>query len=288
MKKILITGGNGFVGKNLSKYLKKYKYELFLVNGKIHIDLRYFSQVAQLPKCDLIIHLAADSFIPDTFENPQKFYENNILSMLNILEKAKLDNSSVIFLSSYVYGTPQYLPIDEKHPRSALNPYAQSKIICEDLCFAYNRDFNVPITIFRPFNIYGPNQKKSFFVSKVFSSIDQTEILLDNPKPKRDFIYIIDVLKAIHKAINKNSIQFNIYNLGSGKSISMKAAAETICKITNSFSKLKFNNIERRGEIFETVSDLQKIKKDLSWVPETSFSEGIYQMYLLSKTINEN
>ena len=68
----------------------------------------------------------------------------------------------------------------------------------------------------------------------------------------------------------------------------MKAAAETICKITNSFSKLKFNNIERRGEISETVSDLQKIKKDLSWVPETSFSEGIYQMYLLSKTINEN
>ena len=85
-----------------------------------------------------------------------------------------------------------------------------------------------------------------------------------------------------------NSIKFNIYNLGSGKSISMKAAAETICKIANSISKLKFNNIERKGEIFETVSDLKKIKKDLNWVPETSFNEGIYQMYLLSKTINEN
>ena len=282
--KILITGARGFIGDFLVNLLdlKRFKLNKFLNSSTL--NLCNWDLVSKTPKSDLIIHLAAKNFVPDSFLNPLDFYNNNISSTLNILEKARKDNSRVIFFSTYVYGIPEYLPVDEKHQSNPLNPYTQSKLICEQLCMAYNRDFGIPITIFRPFNVYGPGQNPSFFIPSIIKQINNDFIYLDDSRPKRDFIYIDDVISAIYKCIiNENlSDTFNIYNLGTGISTSVKDVAELILEISQSKSKLIFSNKVRKGEVLETKADIKKIKKELKWNYKTSLRKGI------EKIINNN
>lgn len=281
---ILITGAKGFVGNSLTKLLKS---ESFIVNeisdSKTH-NLCDWEVVANIPKSDVIIHLAGKSFVPNSFKEPLSFYNNNISSTLNILEKARIDDSRVIFFSTYVYGRPEYLPIDEKHKSSPLNPYTQSKLVCEQLCEAYNRDFGVPITIFRPFNIYGPGQNLSFFIPTIIKQLSNEFIYLNDSRPKRDFIYIDDVISAIHQCIIHENLNdsFQVYNLGTGISTSIKEVVELIVEISKSKSKVIFSNKVRKGEILETTADINKIKRELNWNSKTSIKEG------MKKTINSS
>ena len=169
-KKILITGSNGFVGKIVTDKLKSDEnFEVFETGSSIITNLCNSESVELLPKVDLIVHLAAKSYVPKSFTEPGEFYKNNILSTINILEKARKDSAKVIFISTYVYGRPLYLPIDELHAISPLNPYTQTKVSCEELCKAYQRDFDVPVVVLRPFNIYGPKQTSNFFIPTIFS-----------------------------------------------------------------------------------------------------------------------
>lgn len=282
--KILITGARGFIGDFLVNLLdlKRFKLNAFLNSSTL--NLCNWDLVSKTPKSDLIIHLAAKNFVPDSFLNPLDFYNNNISSTLNILEKARKDNSRLIFFSTYVYGIPEYLPVDEKHQSNPLNPYTQSKLICEQLCMAYNRDFGIPITIFRPFNVYGPGQNSSFFIPSIIKQINNDFIYLDDSRPKRDYIYVDDVISAIYKCIiNENlSDSFNIYNLGTGISTSVKDVAKLILEVSQSKSKLIFSNKVRQGEVLETKADIKKIKKELKWNYKISLREGI------EKIINKN
>ena len=275
MKKILITGSKGFVGQELINSLNKINYDLILTGSSQDTDLCDWNIVKKLPKSNVIIHLAAKNYIPDSFDNPHKFFKNNILSTLNILEKARIDDSKVIFLSTYVYGTPDFLPVNEEHKINPLNPYTQSKVLCEDLCASYFRDFKIPITILRPFNIYGKNQKDHFVIPKIISQINKKEIQLLSSETKRDFIYISDVVDVIIKVIQLNKDGLNIYNIGSGNSISIKKLSEKILKISNSKAKLVVLNKLRKGEIPNTISDNSKIKKELNWEPKISIDTGI-------------
>jgi UDP-glucose 4-epimerase len=286
MKSILITGGSGFIGQNLIKSINKLNFEVFSIKGKQYTDLTEEKEVHKLPKFDIIIHLAAFNYIPSSFDTPINCYKNNINSTLNILEKTKNDKSSLIFFSSYIYGRPKYLPIDEKHPRDALNPYTQSKIICEDLCFSYHRDYNVPITIFRPFNIYGPFQKPIFLIPKILNSLENHEIDLGNSKSKRDFVYISDVIEAIKLSLNINNLGLKIYNLGAGKSISVKDVSETILSASNSSATVNFSNNFRKGDVDNTIADITKIKNELGWEPKVSFLEGIKKCLVAQKLEN--
>ena len=154
MRKLLITGRNGFIGTHLNKFLSTKSFDIINSVKTDEINLCDWKEVKALNKAETIIHLASKNFIPESFEIPLEYYNNNIISTLNILEKAKTDCANVVFFSTYVYGTPKYLPIDEDHVKNPLNPYTQSKLICEELCKAYSRDFGIPVTIFRPFNIF--------------------------------------------------------------------------------------------------------------------------------------
>lgn len=280
MKKILVTGSQGFVGKNLTPVLESLGYDLIKVGNSKLTNLTDWKSVEQLPKSDTIVHLAAKSFIPDSFNNPLNFYQNNINSTLNILEKARIDSSNIIFLSTYVYGIPQYLPIDENHQRQPLNPYTQSKIICEDLCEAYNRDFGVPVTIFRPFNIYGIGQSNNFFIPTILNQLKQNKIQLQDPRPKRDFIYIGDVIEALVMAISNIKSQFVIYNLGTSVSTSISEVVELIQQILNKNIKIHYSNQMRQGEVLETISNIDKIKADLGWKPKFSLKDGLIKTVL--------
>lgn len=275
MKKILITGSKGFVGSALLKVLQSKGNQVIETHRNDNNNLCDSDYVNNLPTTDVIIHLAGKTFVPDSFTNPLSFYNNNILSTLNILEKAKKDSSKVIFFSTYVYGNPEYLPINEDHKIDPRNPYTHSKIICEELCKAYNRDFNVPVTIFRPFNIYGANQGLSFFIPTIISQLNNKEIHLNDSRPKRDFIYIDDVVDAVEKSLHLSKHTFIVYNLGTGISTSIREVLDLLIKISKSNAKVIFSEIERKGEILDTIADISKIKCDLNWQPKVSIEEGL-------------
>ena len=285
--KILITGDKGFIGNLLASSLDSNQYIVNTISSNLNYDLCDWGIVNKAPKSDLIIHLAAKSYVPDSFTNPIGFYNNNIVSTLNILEKAKNDGSKVIFFSTYVYGQPEQLPIKENHPIKPLNPYTESKLLGEQLCKAYNRDFGVPITIFRPFNVYGPGQKTSFFIPSILDQIHNKFIKLRDSRPKRDFIYIDDVISAIHKCIvNTNpSNYFRVYNLGTGISTSVEEVVSLILEISNSKSQVIFSNEIRKGEVLETKADIKKIKKELKWDHKISLREGIEKIINFKKVV---
>lgn len=275
MKKILITGNRGFVGTSLSNLLKSKSFEIIDTGGSNSLNLCDWEEVKNIPRAEIIVHLASKNFIPESFKIPLTYYNNNILSTLNILEKAKVDGSKVIFFSTYVYGNPLYLPIDENHTTNPKNPYTHSKLICEELCEAYHRDFGVPITILRPFNIYGPGQNLSFFIPTIINQINNEIIQLNDSRPKRDFIYIDDAVEAIFLSIIDNKDVFRMYNLGSGVSTSVKEIVDMIINLSQSKARVHFSDQIRQGEILDTVADISKIKNELYWTPKTSLEKGI-------------
>jgi nucleoside-diphosphate-sugar epimerase len=273
MKKILITGLHGFVGKHLCKSISKFDFEI--VNYAKDVDLSSAVSFLKFPKVDFIVHLAAKSFVPEAFDNPQNIYSNNINITLNVLEKARNDGSQVIFLSTYVYGEPKYLPIDENHLTAPKNPYTQSKLICESLFEAYHRDFSVSSTIFRPFNIYGPGQNLSFLIPTLFSQSGTSSIKLKDPRPKRDFIHVQDVVDAIILSVTNFSAGINIFNLGSGSSVSIGELSFIIKDLTQSNAIVEFSNEFRKGEVLETVANWSKFNKHSGWKPKIALIDGL-------------
>jgi len=275
MKKILVTGSSGFIGKHLIVKLKDLNFEVLECPGSAKINLCNIDQVEKLPTADIIVHLAAKSFIPDSFKDPQGFYSNNIQSTLNILDKARKEGSKLIYLSTYVYGRPEYLPVDELHPVSPLNPYTQSKVIGEDLCRAYHRDFGLPSVVLRLFNVYGPGQGTSFFIPSILAQLKKPLMELQDSRPRRDFIFIDDVVNAIISATEYVSDGFDILNVGTGKSVSVREVSELIRTISGSSVEIRFMDQIRQGEVLDTVADISRIKSVLNWEVEVSLEEGL-------------
>ena len=265
--------------ENLLFELKRENYKVVEIGNSKSTNLCDWEAVKKIPKVDIIIHLAARSFVPDSFKNPGEFYNNNILSTLNILEKAKRDCARVIFLSTYVYGKPSFLPIDEKHTRQPLNPYTQSKVICEDLCSAYFRDFKIPITILRPFNIYGIGQSQNFIIPSIISQLNKKEIRLNGSNTRRDFIYISDIVDIIMTIIDVDSDLLTVYNVGSGQSVSIKELVEKIIEMTGSEAKVTLATKMRQGEVMETMADISKLKREWNWQPKVFINDGLRLMF---------
>ena len=273
--KIAITGSSGFVGTALKQKLIKANHKIIEIDFDLGFDLTNWESVKKIECFDVLIHLAAKSFVPDSFENPSSFYKTNILTTLNALELCRKYKAKMIYTSSYVYGSPKYLPIDEDHPIVAFNPYAQSKIIGEDLCKGYFRDFDVPVIIFRPFNIYGRSQDHNFLISKIIKQAYKGRIELEDSRPKRDFIFIEDVVDAYEKAISYNTSKFEIFNIGSGQSTTIRMISEINVKKKNNKIPIFFSEKRRKNEVLETLASIEKAKNLLKWHPKNDIKMGI-------------
>ena len=276
--KIIVTGSDGFIGKQLIIRLVKEGFDIVKLDIKSRIDITDWTQLSTIDKFDVLIHLASKTFIPDSFKYPHDFYFSNYIGTLNVLELCRRNNAKMIYASSYVYGTPEYLPINEEHPIKAYNPYAQTKIINEKLCEGYYRDFNVPITILRPFNIYGPGQNDNFLIPSIIKQAKSGYITLKDPRPKRDFIYIDDIIEAYIKAIYFNETSFEIFNIGTGVSYSVKEIVNIIKNRVFPNPEVCFTGEQRKNEVLDTVADVSKAKKELGWEPKNSISEGISKL----------
>lgn len=278
--KILVTGHNGFIGTYLLKELKKHPFELLLYDKSTGIDICNWENLQQIESLDVVIHLANLSFVPASFANPKLFYETNFISTLNMLELCRKFNAKMIYFSSYVYGHPQYQPIDENHNLNAYNPYSQTKLISESVCEGYSRDFNIPVTVFRPFNIYGKGQKEDFLIPTIISQAENGKIVIKDEKPKRDYIHVTDVVKAVILALLKTESKplFQTYNVGSGKSHSVREIVDIVRELSENEVEYECTNEIRQNEVMDTVANISKIKNNLNWTPTVSLVEGLKSM----------
>ncbi len=278
--KILVTGYSGFIGSYLIRRLQDLQVELILCDLQNGINICNWNEVKDLKGFDIIIHLANLSFVPASFRDPKKFYEVNYLGTLNMLELCRLNKARMIYFSSYMYGNPQYQPIDEQHRIEAYNPYAQTKVICESLCEGYNRDFQVPVTVFRPFNIYGKGQNPDFLIPTIISQAKTGKIVIKDDRPKRDYIHVTDIVEAVILALQTPNLQptLQTYNLGTGESHSVKEIIEIVRTLSEHEVDYECTREIRPNEVLDTVADITKIKKELHWTPKISLIEGIKSM----------
>lgn len=277
-KVIIVTGASGFVGKALCRKLVDAGNtiaELDIVNG---VNIGDYSHLKGFPKFDIAIHLAARSFVPDSYKMPRDFYETNFMGTLNILELCRENNAKMIYASSYVFGNPQYFPINEQHPVVGFNPYAQSKIFGEELCSAYARDFNLRSVIIRPFNIYGRGQNENFLLPMIINQAKTGTIALKDPRPKRDLLYLDDMIDAYCAAVKYEPKGAEVFNIGYGKSYSIAELVEIVRQESGADIKVEFSNETRPHEILDTVADISKAGKLLKWKPAVSIQDGIKMM----------
>ncbi|CAN5397362.1 4,6-dehydratase LegB [soil metagenome] len=271
--KIAVTGSGGFIGSYLLPAIKKEGHEVIELTLEKGFDVLDWNSMKSIPDFDKMIHLAAVSYVPDSFIIPYEFYKVNILSTLNVLEVCRLRKAGMIFMSSYVYGAPDYLPIDEKHPIKAFNPYSQSKLSAEQICTGYSRDFNMDVVVLRPFNLYGFGQRDNFLIPTIIKQAQSGKIILKDPNPKRDMLYIEDFIEAVIKCC---SVKGNaLYNVGYGKSFTINEMAEAVCKAFNQNINLEFTGEKRPGEVMNTIADISAITSATGWKPKTSLEKGI-------------
>ncbi len=271
--RILVTGSSGFIGTNLLNRLKSNGYDVVTFDVE---DGDIATAEFNFPKLDHVIHLASKTYVPASWENPLDFYRTNASGTTNILDLCRKQGCSLTYISSYVYGTPQYLPVDENHPVAPVSPYNHSKLVAEDICRFYAEQFGVPVTILRPVNIFGPGQKESFLIPFIIqqaldSSIKTVEVM--DLRPKRDFLYIDDFMDLITLTIGRKS--YGVFNIGSGYSVSVEEIIETILKISGINKPYLDKKIERKNEVWDVYVSVAKAKAELGWEPKTSFAEGI-------------
>ena len=284
-KRIIISGSEGFLGRHLCENLMcsdlsgggyKIVRKIDVANGD---DLCDPNTVAELPSFDCFIHLANILYVPDSYLNPERYYRVNYLSTLNAIEACRKNKAQLIYLSSYIYGSPQYLPVDENHPVNPFNPYAQTKVICEKLCEGYHRDFGVPVTVLRPFNIYGAGQKGKLLIPEIVSQIGEgkTTIQLKDPTPRRDFVNVKDVCEAIKACIGTEH-GYSVYNICSGRSVSVRELTEIINKQLNNKITFEFAESDRPSEVDETRGSYAKIQQSLGWKPKVDIEQGLREI----------
>lgn len=272
-KHILVTGSDGFIGKKLVHALRIIGHHVEEFDRNIGDITSYNFHYEQL---DHVIHLASLIFVPASWKDPKSFYQTNVIGTVNVLELCRRMACRLTYISSYVYGTPQYLPVDEKHPVTPSSPYNHSKLLAEEACLYYHNTFKVPVTIFRPVNVYGPGQNADFLIPKIIRqaidiSVPSIEVM--DLKPRRDYLYIDDFIRAIVASLNSD--QFDIFNLGSGYSLSVEEVIRTILNAAGIDKAYSARNEPREHEIWDVYADISKIKRQLGWEPATSFQEGI-------------
>ena len=280
--KIFVTGNKGFIGTNLIKNFKN-KYEIIVTDyqnnvKKDRINILEKNQLNHVEEnVDVIIHLAAKTSITNSINNPYKTYYTNLGGTLNILEFARERQiKKIINISTYVYGKPLYLPIDEKHPINPHTPYNKSKILSENLCKYYSQDYGINIVTLRPFYLYGPFANIHSFIPAIIEQVRKNaNIFLSGQNTRRDFLFIDDFVILIMKILTKFPDGYNVFNVGHGKSNSLEQIIRVIEKIMNIKIDIHYDKSIRPNDISDMEADITQISKLFDWTPQIEIEEGL-------------
>ncbi len=306
-KKILITGATGFIGSHLCELLVKKNFKVIafdrynpnynlgnLKNSKfkkdinfIFGDIRDFDSVTKATKnVDAVIHLAALIGIPYSYYSPMAYIRTNVEGSYNVLESARNNNVEQIIITSTseVYGSAQYLPMDEKHPLVSQSPYAASKIAADQLSLSYFRSFKTPVKIIRPFNTFGPRQSLRAVIPTIINQcLNEKQIRLGNIKPKRDYLYVEDTARAYLEILKNKKFFGKVVNVGSGYDFSIKEITQYVQKIIGTNKKIvtEKNRVRNpNSEVDHLRCDISFLKKNSKWKKGNNFYDN------LIKTVN--
>jgi nucleoside-diphosphate-sugar epimerase len=279
MKSILVTGATGFIGSALVIRIESMGFEVIQfgsVDGDIS-DINFIEEYENRKICH-VFHLASKTFVPDSWENPIDFYKSSVLGTVNILQLCRIKKIPLTYVSAYIYGTPEELPITEEHRVRPNNPYAHSKFLAEDLCKFYSEFHGVKVTIVRPFNVYGKGQKKTFLIPLIIDQVLHKEaIKVKDLNPKRDYIYLDDLVSGLINTLD-NQEQFSIFNLGSGKGLSVSDIIQIIQNVAGTNKEVISEKKERKNEVMNVIADIKKSKEYLNWMPTYSFEAGVIEI----------
>lgn len=305
MAKVLVTGAGGFIGSHLTE-------ELVKQGEDVRAFVRYNSRderglLEELPKeiqnqmevilgdlkdpdgvkkavkgCHQIFHLGALIAIPYSYVHPFDFIQTNVIGTAHLLN-ACLENETlerIIHTStSEVYGTAQYIPIDERHPLQAQSPYAASKIAADKLAESYYLSFDLPIAIIRPFNTFGPRQSLRAIIPTIISqALANKKILLGNIEPRRDFLFVKDTVRGFIELGKCDEAIGMIVNIGTGNDISI---GELVKKILHLMGKRGEIEIEERrirplkSEVMQLLSDTRMAQRLFGWAPKYTLENGL-------------
>jgi UDP-glucose 4-epimerase len=306
-KRILITGGAGFVGSHLAeKYVKDghmvkvlddfstgnqnnirglFNYKNFkLVKG----DIRNKDLVRRVTmNVDVIFHLAAEIHVDKSMFDSEQTCSVNLIGTLNVLD-ASLENDVELLVyasSSEVYGSAQYTPMDEKHEMNPASPYAASKAGADRLCYAYHNSFRLPVVVVRCFNTYGPRQVDLGYSAVIPKFIRRAirgvpPVIYGDGKQTRDYMYVKDAVKGYDSVFKSHErLLGQAINFGTGKETSILEIANMIIKQTGQEGKLKpVHAAPRPGEVNRLCADIAKAKKELGFQPEYDMERGLQEL----------
>jgi UDP-glucose 4-epimerase len=302
-KKVLVTGGAGFVGSNLVTKLSEEGAIITVLddlftgdfsNIKFHNNITFIKgSVADydlvedlIQKNPIVFNLAARNIIVST-QRPREDFNVNVGGMLNILIAAKKHGvEKIVYTSSAsVYGNARYLPVNEDDRLNILNPYAASKLAAENYCMAFYESYGIPVTILRYSNVYGVNQSPTNpycgAVSKFFNWVlsDTPPQIHGDGEQTRDFTCVDDAVEATMLAALSKKVDGEVLNIGTGKETTVKHLVNLIIEISGKdiqpilINRRDIDNIRRR------VLNIEKVRKDLRWIPSTTLEEGLAKTY---------
>ena len=305
MKKALVTGADGFIGSHLVEELlnQGYKVKAFCfynsfntwgwldtlssdILNEVEIftgDIRDPNGVRTAMKgCDIVFHLAALIAIPYSYHSPDSYVDTNIKGTLNIIQAAKDLNIERVLVTSTseIYGTAQYVPIDENHPKQPQSPYSASKIGADCMADSFYRSFDMPITIVRPFNTYGPRQSARAIIPTIITQLLNgfEEIKLGDLTPTRDLLYVKDTVKAFIEIEKATVLIGHECNIATNSEISMQKMADTLIELINPNAKIiqDPNRLRpEKSEVFRLFGDNTKIIENTNWKVEHSLEQGL-------------
>ena len=311
--RVLVTGSDGFIGSHLVEALVKQGYEVraFVlynsfnswgwldkcaseVKGKFEVfqgDIRDPHGVKEaILGCDVVMHLAALIAIPYSYHSPNTYVETNVNGTLNILQAAREIGVPIIHTStSEVYGTAEFVPITEEHPLKGQSPYSATKIAADQLAFSFYSSFELPVTIIRPFNTYGPRQSTRAVIPTIISQLasGSRKIKLGSVYPTRDFNFIEDTVRGFIAAIGCSKAYGEVVNIGSNFEISIFDTVQMVASIMDVQVEIEADDVRfrpKKSEVERLWAANLKAKKLLNWEPNFRGVDGLRQG--LAQTIN--
>ena len=281
---VLVTGAKGFIGNYLVKYLAEVGHVVYEHDhGKG--DLLNKAALEQYKGVDVVYHLAANTYVPESWKIPCVYINDNNVMLMNVLEYCRENNARLVFISTYLYGEPEYLPVDEKHTRVATTPYHLCKKIGEDICEFYSKNFGIDIAIVRPFNVYGKGQNRSFLLPKVYeqvANITTDTIEVFNLAPKRDYVYVEDLARILVRLL-PHIKGFDIFNVGAGRSYSVKEVIDIIQAELNTNKRIVEKYDKRKNEVMDCIADTSHLEGIIGKLEMTSLTDGIHKWHIEDK-----